>query len=100
MYAGLIMEEGSVDEIFSEPLHPYTRALLRSVPSIDAREQTRLLTIEGQPPSMLEPLPGCPFAPRCAQAAGACTQALPPMRSAPTRPDAGGHRARCFRGEP
>jgi oligopeptide/dipeptide ABC transporter ATP-binding protein len=99
MYAGLIMEEGSVDEIFSEPLHPYTCALLRSVPSIAEREQTRLLTIEGQPPSMLAPPPGCPFAPRCAKADSACTAALPPMRSAAAVPDTGGHRARCFRGD-
>ncbi|MDR1326110.1 MAG: ABC transporter ATP-binding protein [Treponema sp.] len=99
MYAGLIMEEGSVDEIFSDPLHPYTRALLRSVPSIDEREQTRLLTIEGQPPSMLEPPQGCPFAPRCAQADGACTQALPPMRPATTGYDTSEHCARCCRGK-
>ncbi|MDR3148314.1 MAG: ABC transporter ATP-binding protein [Treponema sp.] len=94
MYGGLILETASVDELFAGPLHPYTRALLRSVPAIhQGRErQGRLAVIEGQPPSVLHMPPGCPFAPRCALAGPECEEALPPMEDY-----GGGHSARCFR---
>jgi oligopeptide/dipeptide ABC transporter ATP-binding protein len=101
MYSGLILETGPVDEIFAHPLHPYTQALLRSVPAIhQGRErQGRLVTIEGQPPSVLHIPSGCPFAPRCSLSAPGCEEALPSMKEYGS-----GQSARCFRikagGEP
>jgi oligopeptide/dipeptide ABC transporter ATP-binding protein len=64
MYAGKIVEEGTVDDIFDTPNHPYTIGLLSSLPSISARRE-RLYTIPGQPPDMTEVAPGCSFRPRC-----------------------------------
>jgi oligopeptide transport system ATP-binding protein len=94
MYSGLIMETAGVEAIFARPLHPYTRALLRSIPAInqDREKQTRLMAIEGQPPSILQPPPGCPFSPRCARALPDCARAVPPMRDYSP-----GHSVRCFR---
>jgi oligopeptide transport system ATP-binding protein len=94
MYGGLILETAPVDRIFDRPLHPYTRALLRSVPAIhQGRErQGRLTAIEGQPPSVLSLPPGCPFAPRCGLALPRCGEALPGMEELEP-----GHHARCFR---
>jgi oligopeptide/dipeptide ABC transporter ATP-binding protein len=94
MYGGLIMESGPIDALFYQPLHPYTQALLRSVSAIHRGRdrQGRLAVIEGQPPSVLNQPPGCPFAPRCDRAASGCNEALPP--TAEYRP---GHSARCFR---
>jgi oligopeptide/dipeptide ABC transporter ATP-binding protein len=94
MYGGLIMETGPIDALFYQPLHPYTQALLRSVPAIHrGRErQGRLAVIEGQPPSMLNLPSGCPFAPRCVQARPDCDASVPP--AVEYRP---GHSARCFR---
>ena len=77
MYGGLIMETGSTEDIFYRPMHPYTRALLRSVPSIDSDENKRLVPIDGQAPSLIDPPPGCPFAPRCPLREPACEQAVP-----------------------
>ncbi|MDR2071287.1 MAG: ABC transporter ATP-binding protein [Treponema sp.] len=97
MYGGLILETGPVDDIFARPLHPYTRALLRSVPAIhQGRErQGRLTAIEGQPPPARHIPPGCPFAPRCKSAGPDCGESLPPMED--YGPD---HSARCFRINP
>ncbi len=92
MYCGLIMEVGSVDEIFATPLHPYTRALLRSVPSVDVDNDERLQPIEGQAPSVANPPPGCPFAPRCGEACEDCEKAVPAMRELSP-----GHLVRCLR---
>ena len=64
MYAGKVVEEGTVDDIFATPSHPYTIGLLSSLPSISAR-RGRLYTIPGQPPDMTEVAPGCSFRPRC-----------------------------------
>ena len=77
MYGGLILEEGTTLEIFESPAHPYTMALLRSIPSIDETAAKRLQPIEGHPPSLISPPPGCPFAPRCPDAVPACRQAVP-----------------------
>jgi oligopeptide/dipeptide ABC transporter ATP-binding protein len=90
MYAGRIVELGSVREIFNSPAHPYTRALLDSVPSLDA-EVERLATIPGQPPSLADLPPGCPFAPRCPIVTDRCRQQKPPeVEVSP------GHRAECW----
>jgi oligopeptide/dipeptide ABC transporter ATP-binding protein len=76
MYAGRIAERGDVHDIFLRPTHPYTSGLLSSLPAV---AQDRLKPIPGSPPNMIEPPPGCPFAPRCSHAASICVQALPPL---------------------
>jgi peptide/nickel transport system ATP-binding protein len=65
MYAGRVVEQGGVEEIFYDPLHPYTWGLLGSVPRVDGERSDRLATIPGVPPSLLHPSAGCHFAPRC-----------------------------------
>ncbi|MGI8916708.1 MAG: ABC transporter ATP-binding protein [Chloroflexota bacterium] len=78
MYAGHIVETGSVKEIFARSRHPYTRALLASIPRLDAWPD-RLATIEGAPPNLRRPAAGCPFAPRCPLRIADCTTAMPPL---------------------
>ncbi|HBY06914.1 MAG TPA: peptide ABC transporter ATP-binding protein [Chloroflexi bacterium] len=65
MYAGYIVEEGPVDDIYSDPTHPYTLALLAALPRADHRRHSRLKSIPGAPPNLLVKPKGCPFAPRC-----------------------------------
>jgi len=65
MYAGRIVEEGPVDQIFKSPQHPYTWSLLRSVPRVDESRKDRLVSIKGLPPDLSHPPPGCKFHPRC-----------------------------------
>ncbi len=77
MYAGRIVETAETGPLFAQPLHPYTQALLRSVPDVALREE-RLFSIDGQPPSVFKPLPGCAFAPRCPKAMPRCQAQTPP----------------------
>jgi len=93
MYAGQVIEEGSVEEVFERPWHPYTQGLIRSIPRIDADASrgSRLVSIPGTVPSLVEPPPGCRFAPRCAYARDACTQATPALREVGP-----GHRVACI----
>jgi len=84
MYAGRIVEEGSAADLLHAPRHPYTAALLRSVPDPDVPVH-RLLTIPGQPPDLMAELPGCPFAPRCPAVVERCTEERPPLM--PLHPD-------------
>jgi peptide/nickel transport system ATP-binding protein len=77
MYAGKILETAPTREIFKAPQHPYTSALINSVPLLD-RKTERLYSIEGQPPSLLNLPPGCRFAPRCSVARDTCRQQEPP----------------------
>jgi oligopeptide transport system ATP-binding protein len=77
MYGGLIMEEGSTDDIFYNPKHPYTWGLLKSIPRLDLNEKKRLVPIEGSPPDLLKPPQGCPFAARCPYAMKICMEQLP-----------------------
>jgi len=79
MYAGQIVEEGPVDEIFEHPQHPYTWALLRSVPRIDALRHDRLRSIEGLPPDLISPPSGCRFHPRCPFRIDRCFREEPPL---------------------
>jgi oligopeptide transport system ATP-binding protein len=95
MYGGLIMEIGPVDDIFYRPLHPYTQALLRSIPAIHQNRRGRLTAIEGLPPSVLHIPPGCPFAPRCIRAGPGCGESLPPMEDRKN-----GRSVRCFHSAP
>ena len=65
MYAGRIVEQGPVEQIFKDPQHPYTWSLLQSIPRLDADRKDRLLSIEGLPPDLIKPPRGCRFHPRC-----------------------------------
>ena len=78
MYAGKIVELGSVEDIFLRPQHPYTKALLRAVPSI-REEKRELKSIPGTPPNLLSPPPGCRFHPRCPYAFGRCREEEPKL---------------------
>jgi oligopeptide transport system ATP-binding protein len=77
MYGGKIVETGNVIEIFEASQHPYTRSLLASVPRLDADTNRPLEYILGSPPDMIEPPPGCPFAPRCRFSMKICHQQMP-----------------------
>ena len=78
MYAGKVVETAPTDEIFANPRHPYTLGLLSSVPRLDEKRTAQLRTIEGAPPDLLKPPPGCPFMPRCAFARAIC-RTMPPL---------------------
>ena len=85
MYAGKVVEEAPVGELFSRPRHPYTRGLIRSIPRIDrGGRKERLAAIAGLVPSLLEPPPGCRFAARCEFAMPVCNAATPPLRRVAT----------------
>jgi oligopeptide transport system ATP-binding protein len=90
MYAGRFVEEASVDELFANPRHPYTRGLLRSLPRIDGGRET-LTPIPGQPPDLAHLSPGCPFAPRCGNRQPDCETTFPPVTVLPQQ-----HRYACY----
>lgn len=79
MYGGMIMEKGTVDEIFYNPKHPYTVGLHESIPSMDREGNERLIPIPGSPPDLLKPPKGCPFAPRCKYAMEVCLEQAAPL---------------------
>jgi len=93
MYAGKVIEEAPVGELFGNPRHPYTQGLIRSIPRIDtaAIKKTRLEAIAGVVPKLVAPPEGCRFAPRCKFAMQACTQATPRLREV-----APGHKVACI----
>jgi len=86
MYAGRVVEEASVERLFAQPLHPYTQGLIRSIPRIDTSvgKKQRLEAISGLVPSLIDPPPGCRFAPRCKFAKPACAEAEPELRAVET----------------
>jgi peptide/nickel transport system ATP-binding protein len=92
MYAGKVVEEAPVERLFARPLHPYTQGLIRSIPRVDrlAGKRARLEAIAGVVPSLIDPPPGCRFAPRCRFARSACTEAVPELRAVEA-----GHRVAC-----
>jgi oligopeptide/dipeptide ABC transporter ATP-binding protein len=94
MYAGRIVEEGSLDDLFYAPRHPYTIGLLGSLPRLDADRREPLATIPGTPPSLLALPPGCALAPRCPYVVEHCSQERPELE--PVDGDAS-HRSACFR---
>jgi oligopeptide transport system ATP-binding protein len=77
MYSGLIIERGTVEELFYNPQHPYTWALLRAVPRLSTEHKDTLYAIKGTPPDLLNPPVGCPFAARCDHAMAICKEAMP-----------------------
>jgi peptide/nickel transport system ATP-binding protein len=93
MYAGKVVEEAPVRELFANPRHPYTQGLIRSIPRLDlaATHRQRLEAIPGTVPNLLHPPPGCRFAARCRFAAEACIRAEPALREVGP-----GHRVACI----
>lgn len=79
MYMGRLVEEGPVDQVFRAPRHPYTQALLDSVPTVGPAQRERLKALPGEVPSALNPPLGCAFASRCARATGECRNSTPPL---------------------
>ena len=77
LYGGKVMEEGTVEEIFREPKHPYTKALLAAIPSMEKDKEEALVAIEGNPPSILKEFTRCPFYERCKERIDACQDVLP-----------------------
>jgi len=91
MYAGRIVETATTSKIFKDPRHPYTVALINSVPRLEEKDK-RLFSIEGQPPSLLNLPPGCRFAARCSQVMDKCRE------QQPAEIDVGdGHLVSCWR---
>jgi oligopeptide/dipeptide ABC transporter ATP-binding protein len=91
MYAGMFMETGSADQLFSHPRHPYTLGLLQSVPRLDAERKTKLHPIEGAPRDMLRAPQACPFQPRCRFEVEQSRLEVPPLREVEP-----GHMVACF----
>ncbi len=91
MYGGIIVEEGTVDEIFYTPKHPYTKALLKSIPHPEHTKGEKLIGIDGAPPSLYHLTKGCPFAERCEYATSRCKEAMPEFESYSET-----HKAKCF----
>jgi len=95
MYAGKVVEEADVDSLFDSPRHPYTQGLIRSIPRIDldSAHKTRLEAIGGTVPILINPAPGCRFAPRCRHAMPICAEQEPLLREVAPR-----HRMACHLG--
>lgn len=91
MYGGLIMESGTVEDIFYKPRHPYTMGLLGSIPILDEGEKKRLIPIAGTPPDLISPPAGCPFNARCKYCMNICREDLPPFFE-----ESPSHRAMCW----
>jgi peptide/nickel transport system ATP-binding protein len=92
MYAGQIIEQAPTRVLFTEVRHPYTEALLKSIPKLGQASHTRLDAIEGRPPDLVNPPKGCRFAPRCAYAQARCHEEPPPLAERETP----GHAFACF----
>ncbi len=93
MYAGKVVEEATVEELFANPRHPYTQGLIRSIPRIDmaATHKVRLESIPGTVPKLISPAEGCRFADRCRFVQPACRTATPPLRTITP-----GHKVACI----
>ena len=90
MYGGLVMEQANINDLFENPLHPYTMGLLASIPGLNKDKKERLQSIPGSPPDMTKPPKGCPFASRCPYARNICAQECPPFV------EFGSRSARCW----
>jgi peptide/nickel transport system ATP-binding protein len=93
LYAGTIVEDAPVDTLYENPLHPYTRGLLASIPKLDDVGQARLSSIGGTPPEPGRRPAGCPFAPRCPLAMDICRERVPLLEP---KGAGRGHRVACF----
>ncbi len=91
MYGGMIMEEGSVEDIFYTPLHPYTKGLLQSLPKTGGKMKERLIPIKGNPPNLANEIKGCPFADRCPYTMDICREKQPKYYY-----DGENHRGMCW----
>ncbi len=91
MYAGKIIERGSALDIYHNPAHPYTLALLRSVPRMDQPRKEKLDPVEGQPPDLTTLDEGCPFRPRCRYVVDRCAEENPLLE-----PVSEGHLSACW----
>jgi oligopeptide transport system ATP-binding protein len=91
MYAGQVVEDAPIDDIFADPRHPYTLGLLNSIPRLDRPVTTELVPIEGSPPDLVNRPSGCPFQPRCPFAVARSLEERPPLEE--IRP---GHRVACW----
>jgi oligopeptide transport system ATP-binding protein len=91
MYAGVVVEEAPVREVYGDPRHPYTMGLLGSLPRLDVVRSDKLQSIEGLPPDLIAPPPGCPFQPRCAYALEECETEIPLLEPVGPR-----HRIACW----
>ena len=89
MYLGRVVEYGPADDVFGNPLHPYTRALLRAAPTLEPGRRGTEAALRGELPSPMRPVPGCPFHPRCPEAFARCPVDFPVVRAR------GGHGAAC-----
>lgn len=94
MYAGRVVEEGTLDEIFYKPRHPYTLGLLASLPRLHVERSHRLTSIPGSPPSLIRLSDGCSFAPRCPYVIDRCREERPGLESVSAT---SAHRSACFR---
>jgi peptide/nickel transport system ATP-binding protein/oligopeptide transport system ATP-binding protein len=95
MYGGQVVEQAPVKELFGNPQHPYTRALLKTIPSLTGERADRLQVIEGQPPIMTAAPTACPFRDRCAQAFDRCARENPLRRAIDGREVGRGHDVAC-----
>jgi oligopeptide transport system ATP-binding protein len=94
MYAGFIVEQAPVRDLYNQPSHPYTLGLLESIPQLDQKEQNRLASIQGLPPDLLQEPNHCPFAPRCPFVIDKCWEENPPLHQVSPN-----HTSACWRWE-
>lgn len=91
MYLGKVVESAQVRDIYHDPRHPYTKGLMKSIPSLTTRGKNRLFTIDGVVPDLFEIPSGCAFGPRCVEAMAECNRRTPPLREV-----APGHKVACW----
>ena len=94
MYLGRIVERASAEELYRNPLHPYTRALMSAIPQVDPSLRGRRTKLSGEVPSVLKPPSGCPFHPRCPLAEDICRKQMPSLQE---RGDSEGHFVACWK---
>ncbi|MBA7641710.1 Oligopeptide transport ATP-binding protein OppF [subsurface metagenome] len=94
MYLGRIVERASAEELYRNPLHPYTRALMSAIPQVDPSLRGRRTKLSGEVPSVLKPPSGCPFHPRCPLAEDICRKQMPFLEQ---KSDSGGHFVACWK---
>jgi len=92
MYAGNVVEQAPTAALFADMQHPYTEALLRSIPRTTQRSHTRLAAIAGRPPDLIDPPSGCAFSPRCPYVQPKCREETPPLQAT----DNSGHKSACW----